>query len=164
MVSTTHCSLKGASLKTSPTMRIVDRTYLPKPGEGLRSLWLPRSSSWVNWWLHSLDNILQHWVSKWTKDLLGMGVYLLLLGFNKDLFLTKLNDLHNSVCTLFIFENQGLRDVFLKKEQKSFSPFFSFAYSQFICWYFPLRCKTTKSLGLRVEKRSQRDTYNVGEA
>ena len=41
MNSTVHCSLKSLSLKTSPTIGRVDRIYIPRTREGIRSLWLP---------------------------------------------------------------------------------------------------------------------------
>lgn len=46
--STTHCSLTAASLKMAPTVGTVNGTYIPRTEEGLRSLHLLRSSSWVN--------------------------------------------------------------------------------------------------------------------
>ena len=59
MVSTTHCSLKAVSLKTAPTVGIVGRTYIARSWEEVRSLRLPGSSLWVNWWSHSLDDLFQ---------------------------------------------------------------------------------------------------------
>ena len=48
MVQTTHYSLKAESLKMALTVGMVDRVYIPRTGEGVRSLRLPGSSSRVN--------------------------------------------------------------------------------------------------------------------
>lgn len=44
MFSITHCPPKGASLKMAATVGMVGRTYLPRPGKGVRSLQLPGST------------------------------------------------------------------------------------------------------------------------
>lgn len=60
MVSTTHCSLRGASLQMAPSVGTVRRTYIPRTGEGRGSLQRPRSNFRDNWWSCSLDDLLQY--------------------------------------------------------------------------------------------------------
>ena len=43
--ATPHCSVQDASLKTVPTVGMVDRAYIPRTGVRVRSLPLPWSSS-----------------------------------------------------------------------------------------------------------------------
>lgn len=38
---------QGSVLQTAPILGMVCKTYMPKAGDRVRSLWLPRSSSWV---------------------------------------------------------------------------------------------------------------------
>ena len=53
-ISTTHC------LKTALTVGTVGRVCISRIGERARSLWLHGSSSWDNWQLCPLDDLLQH--------------------------------------------------------------------------------------------------------
>ena len=55
---------QGCILETAPTM---GRTYTPRRGEGVRRLWLPRSSSWDNWWSHPFNDLFQHHILEENK-------------------------------------------------------------------------------------------------
>ena len=58
-VSTTHYSLKSASLKPAPTVRTVGRTHMLRTGEGVRSFRLLRSSSRVYRGQRPLNDLFQ---------------------------------------------------------------------------------------------------------
>lgn len=66
ILSTTPGSLKATSLETSPTERMVGRTFIlktPPSEEELRSLQMPGTSPLVNLHQHSPSNSLQHSIS-----------------------------------------------------------------------------------------------------
>lgn len=51
---------QGCILEMASSEGIVDRTYIPRTGEALRSLQLPRASSGVKRQSHPLDDLLKH--------------------------------------------------------------------------------------------------------
>lgn len=54
---------QGYGTGTVPTVETVGRVCIPRTGEKVRSLWLPRSILQVNrWWSHSLNDLPQHWI------------------------------------------------------------------------------------------------------
>lgn len=64
MVPTINCPLKPASFKMALTVGLVGKIYILGTGEGMRSLWLLRSSSWVHsghiLWITSCSNPHPH--------------------------------------------------------------------------------------------------------
>ena len=65
-------------LENGPTGGTVGRMYIPRPGEGMRNLWLPRSSSWVSQLSHPLDDL--HHPNQVTVFLTKVAGWLLPLG------------------------------------------------------------------------------------
>ena len=59
IVPTAHCFLKAAGLKRAPTVAMVGRLYIPRTGEGAKSLQLLRCSTQVNQQLYPLNDLLQ---------------------------------------------------------------------------------------------------------
>lgn len=60
MVSATHCSLRAAFLKTTPTVGALLRVDIARTVEGMRSRRLPRASSQVHLWSCPLRDFFQH--------------------------------------------------------------------------------------------------------
>ena len=52
-----HITLSRVILEMVPATGTVGRVYIPRTGERVRSLWLPKSSSWVNWQPRPLDDL-----------------------------------------------------------------------------------------------------------
>ena len=59
MLSKNTLFSQGCVLEVVPSVGAVDRMYIPRTEEEVRSLWLSRPSSCANLWSHPLDDVLQ---------------------------------------------------------------------------------------------------------
>lgn len=50
----------GCVLEVAPSAGTVGGIYIPRTRFGVRSFWLPKSNSWINWQSHLLHDLLQH--------------------------------------------------------------------------------------------------------